>query len=317
MAFRDSIRKLSPAFLQEGVGERLMYVFGLELDAVMERLHQGIKARFPLVTGLQSKVITPGKADALALIGADRLIDRGLSESDLSYAVRLQRAIDTWRLAGTARAVLGQVLGYLLAFTPRVRMVSSRYAADPARVAWYFARGLIPSVVAASYPPARLSSQWETYEAGADPKAEPDNVLVTASGGNWDWDSLSQVDGSWGWWGAWIIIYATSPQDWAHEPTWELDPASPYTLGTAPGSLGLDVSSDVIESIRGILRTFKSGNVWIRQIIVSFDDALFDPEEPAGGGVNPDGYFGLASRIVSGEYVPSRFADAAYCDGVV
>lgn len=310
--FRDRIKVLSPAFLQEGVGERLMFVFGLELDAVMERLVQGVGARFPVITNLTTGEKTPALPDALAVIGTDRLIDRGLTETDLSYGIRLRRAFDSWRLAGSARAELGQVLGYLLQLVPMVRSVSSRYEADPARVAWRIQHGL--SGGPSSYPPALLSSTWDTYLDGADPTAEPDHVFALAgANGEWDWDSLSQVTGSWGWWGCFVILYSVAPDAWT-EPDGKWGDPGKWGDG---GAWGVTASANVGRSIRAIICAWKPAHVWVRYIIAAFDDSLFSPAAPAGGGINPDGRFGRWSKIVNGQYVRSRFTGARYASGIV
>lgn len=308
---RVSIRNISPAFLKEGVGERMMYVFGLAIDAAMERLLQGVGARFPVITNKLSREVTPGQPDALAVIGSDRLIERGLSESDLSFGTRLQRAFEAWQLAGGARAELAQVRGYLLALTPRVRLVSSRYAADPARVAWRLQQGL--SGGAASYPNARLSTRWDTYDPDRDPRAEPEHLQVAAGGGNWDWDSASQVTGSWGWWGTFAVFYATGANMWtAPAPKWGA--GVKWGAGSA---WGVTTSADVGRSMQLIIGRWKGAHSWVRCIIVSFDDNLFSPAAPAGGGVNPDGTFGRWSKIVDGECVRARFTGARYGAGVV
>lgn len=82
---------------------RVLYALGLVLGARLERVKKGIKARFP-----------GGGApeDALSEIGRDLKVVRGPDESRASYEVRLQRAIDDWRVAGTAWSILEQVRGY-------------------------------------------------------------------------------------------------------------------------------------------------------------------------------------------------------------
>src|SRR3954466_14377089 len=109
--FRTRVRALSPSWLQAGVDERIMYGFGLGLDALLSKLTQGVSSRFP----------TQASAATNALTGADRLMQPGLSEADASFAARLQRAFDSWRFAGSARAILSELLGFLLAKTPAVR----------------------------------------------------------------------------------------------------------------------------------------------------------------------------------------------------
>jgi hypothetical protein len=284
--FRDRIKLLSPSWMQDGTNEREAYVYGLACDAITDKLFQGARARFP----------TQAPTTALDEIGRDRLILRGLTESDESYGARLQRAFDSHQFSGAARAVLSQLLGFLLAKTPAVRFVSSRYDRS-------------------TYPPTRLDSSWDEYPVGRDPNAEPVHTYVTAAGGNLDWDSASEVSGSWSWWGSFVILEAVAPNNWANPATWAIGDTT-LTIGTLPGSTGLDVSSNVITSARGITKQFKGAHTWVRWIIISFDSGLFDPASPAGGGINPDGYFGRWERVVAGTYVPSRFSDARYCDGV-
>ena len=286
--FRDRVKALSPSWLQDGTNERELYVYGLGTDAASEKLFQGVRARFP----------TQAPTSAQDEIGRDRLILRGLSESNLSYGVRLQGAFDAWRYAGSWRGALAQFLGFLLAKTPAVRAVSSRYDHS------------------GGYPATRLDTSWDAYPVGRSPLAEPVHTYVTAAGGNWDWDSLSQVLGSWSWWGSFVVLESAAPNDWAHETTWLIGDST-LTIGTLPGCIGLDVSPNVMASAQGIAAQWKGAHTWIRWIIVSFDATLFDPALPAGGGINPDGLFGHWSKIVGGAYVPARFVNARYCDGVV
>jgi hypothetical protein len=346
-----------------------MYSMALVLDALVQKTLEGGLARMP----------TKCDASFLPVIGSDRLIGQGLTESVDSYRVRLQKAFEAWQLAGSARSVLVQTLGYLLALTPMVRMVSSRYSGNVADLLFITdATNTAPiqivtkrpsilktgdtvtisgvggntaanttttikvtgaraftldgttgnatytpgtGVVASSvfptvYPMQLLSTQWDTYAAGQDPQTAPLRQRGNFSGGLgiWDWDSVSQVIGSWGWWGAWLIVYAVAPNAWAHEASWLIGDTS-LTIGTLPGSIGLDVTWDVIASIRLIAGQFKGAHSWIRWIIVSLDASLFDPVGNAS--VNPDGTFGKWSKVVNNVYVPSRFANARYCDGVI
>src|SRR5690242_12205691 len=110
---RDRVRDLCPVWLREGVDERRFYSLGLCADGVLDKLTQGIQGRMP----------TRAASSFPPILSADRRISRGLTESDESFAGRLQRAFETWQLAGIPRAVLSQVLGYLLAVHPAVRMV--------------------------------------------------------------------------------------------------------------------------------------------------------------------------------------------------
>lgn len=273
MSIRDSLANICPSWLRDGVAERFVGTLGFGADLLVEKMLQGRNASLP----------GRGDPSALPLLGADRLVARGLSESDDSYAERLRTSIDHWRRAGSARAVLEEALGFLLATTPEILSVLQ-------------------------------SSVWDRYAAGADPTAAPEHIVGAA---NWDWDSLDQLGSVWArqWWRRWLVVFSTSPQAWTAP--------APFVFGT-PGvkigqtsnSIGLFCSPDVIKSLRNIVDLRKSAGTWYRWIIVSFDDALFDPEAPAGGGVNPDGTFGRWCKLSGNRYVSSRFANARYCDGV-
>ncbi len=261
----DFIRRASPPTLQSGRAERYMYTLALAQEAILERAEQAILARFPQMAN----------STALPLLGSDRLIAQGLTEGNVSYAGRLRRALEDWGAAGNAFSVLGQVLGYLSQWTPRVRTVSPKYSNTWAASGGVLVRGAIAA------------------------------------------DSLSPVDGSGGWWWWWLIIYSTGGQAFA-------GPA-PFKWGT-PGvrwgrrpdcSWGLNVPPSVGAGLRALLRLWKPGNAPCRNIIISFSDALFDPTQPSGGGINPDGKFGRRSKIVGGVYVPARFSNARYLNGVI
>jgi len=302
--FRDRVKTLCPAWLQDGVGERIMYDLGLSADANLEKLVQGVRARLP----------TRAAPSALPVLGADRVIGRGLTESDDSYRMRLQRAFEAWQLAGSARADLSQLLGFLLAVTPPVREVASRYAADPARIAWLLARGIILSDPGSSYPNARLSSKWDTYPAGRDPTSEPVHQFVDTAGGNWDWDSLSPKSGSWGWWSTYIVLYSTAPNAWIGKSgKW----GTGGKWGSSGNAWGVDKPAAVGRSIQIIVGQWKAAQAWCRSVIVCFDDTPFDPDQPVAGGVNPDGHFGRWSKIVGGVRMRARFTEARYGGEVI
>jgi hypothetical protein len=279
-------------------------------------------------------------------------------------------------LAGSARSVLVQTLGYLLALTPMVRMVSSRYSGNVADLLFIVgASNTAPieittkrpsilktgdtvtiwtvggntaanttttikvtgtrtftldgttgngtytqgtGVVASSvfptvYPMQLLSTQWDTYAGGQDPQTAPLHQRGNFSGslGVWDWDSVSQVIGSWGWWGAWLIVYAVAPNATFHK-------SGKWGSGVKWGSgaaWGVTESANVGRSILMIAGQWKGAQTWIRSLIVSFDASLFDPVGNAS--VNPDGTFGRWSKIVNGQRIPSRFGNARYGGGVV
>lgn len=100
--FRDRIRRASPPWLQHGWAEKLLYAFGVQIDAFADALVAGVKMRFP---GLYS-------FESLPLIGRERRIARGLLEDDATYAARLTRWFDDHRRRGGPYAMLAQLHAY-------------------------------------------------------------------------------------------------------------------------------------------------------------------------------------------------------------
>lgn len=173
MNLRDFIRAIAPPFLLEDGWEEYIYNLGLAADALLEKVAQGVSARVP----------TYGDESALPLIGDDRSIPSGLNEPGSSYALRLKRALTDWQRAGSARARMGQVLGYL--FTPRARIRT-----------------------------VTNSSRWETYEEGADITKAP---AVSRGLANWSWDDATVLP--WPpvplirqWIRIWTVLYANPTQ---------------------------------------------------------------------------------------------------------
>jgi hypothetical protein len=99
ITFRDTIRKISPTWLQTGRAQRLLYVPGLLFDALGDALTASVKIRFP---GLYS-------FDSLPLIGRERRIRRGRLETDATYAGRLTRWLQDHPYRGGPYALLAQL----------------------------------------------------------------------------------------------------------------------------------------------------------------------------------------------------------------
>ena len=95
-AFQDYRAALSPTALLNPIGAAFEEAFGHVEDALLDRVAASVRARF---AGL-------APADALAAIGADRLIERGPAESDSAYVARLVNAWSTWPWAGTPYGML-------------------------------------------------------------------------------------------------------------------------------------------------------------------------------------------------------------------
>lgn len=87
---------LAPTFLTGPAAQALLGGMGSVKDALADRAKMAAQVGMPLVA----------PADALAKIGVERSIPRGLTETDASYAARLQGAWQTWPFAGTAFGML-------------------------------------------------------------------------------------------------------------------------------------------------------------------------------------------------------------------
>lgn len=123
--FRDLIRQVSPGWLQTGTAERVLYAIGVQVDACGEALTAGLRARFPNVYS----------AETLPLIGRERRIRRGLTETDASYATRLRRWLGDHQRRGGPHALLAQFREYLLPLTFPMDLVyqsGARYLMDAA-----------------------------------------------------------------------------------------------------------------------------------------------------------------------------------------
>jgi hypothetical protein len=99
LTFRDTIKSISPPWLQTGLAERILYSMAVQCDAFGDALVAGVKQRFP---GLYS-------FDSLVLLGRERRIERGLVEGDAAYAERLTQWLVDHRRRGSGLALLKQL----------------------------------------------------------------------------------------------------------------------------------------------------------------------------------------------------------------
>jgi len=94
--YQDYHKTLSPTALLNPNGAAFEAAQGSLKDALLERCLQAVKAKYPNIA----------PADALSIIGADRQMHRGGSETDAAYAARLLNAWNVWPWAGTAYGLL-------------------------------------------------------------------------------------------------------------------------------------------------------------------------------------------------------------------
>jgi len=274
---RDLAKAISPRWLSTGVAEKYLAVCGMALDALNEKLRQGMWAHIP----------TYSTDDALPFIGADRGLVQGPSESAFAFASRCRLAYDDWQHAGSAWAVLRQMILFMSPQSPAVEIVSE-------------------------------NSVWQVYAAGSDTSQPP---AITVGASNWNWDlattppsALSPYTG--GWWRFWVILFATGSTPFA-APAPFVFGTSGVRIGQRPdASIGLNIPPSTVAGIRSIVATWKSANTWCRWIVISFDATLFDPTKSADGTHNPAGTFGNWGIVSANVMVASRFSSARYCDGV-
>jgi hypothetical protein len=279
MSFQDSI--VAPGMIPPWMGP----VSQAKLKAIGAGLDQLVGVGGKLAQAIEARMPTKCDASALPYIGQDLLIPQGVNESNTSYRGRLRVARPLWKtLAGTPQGVLKATLGCILPLAPRIR-----HATD--------------------------TGAWDTYEAGADTTQPPWHVSPLS---NMVWDGNGVIvngtkdpapAGVIPWWRFYIIIYATDVAWTSSSGTWG---SSGKTWGDATKSWGFNTPSAIFRQIQQVIRTWKSNHSWCRWVIVSFDDTLFDPWQAADGVHNTDGRFGRWSKIVGGQYVPARFANARY-----
>lgn len=102
LTHRDTMKQVCPPWLQRGLAEKILYALALHCDIMADAIIAGVKHRFP---GLYS-------FESLPLLGRERRIPRGRSESDAGYADRLTRFLTDHRRRGGPYAMLAQLFAY-------------------------------------------------------------------------------------------------------------------------------------------------------------------------------------------------------------
>lgn len=231
--FRSVFYKLAPSWLTTGDGERVLYSIGLLLDGFVERVRLGLIARWP-------EYDPP--ADALAAMGRDRVIVRGVNEDASAYGTRLIPWLDAHKKRGTAFELIRQIRAYLGGGI-MVRTVDERGN-------WY----TIDADGAQSYMLAQGNWDWDGSAAPTQRGRfwviiyPPDSASAVVKPGP-EWGDPSLWGGAWG--------------------------AAGYTWGT-------NATPDIVASVRAIVREWKPAGTTCSHIIVAFDPASFEPSDPPG-----------------------------------
>ena len=110
LTFRSARKFQGPAWLTLN-GESLLLGYSLDVlkDAWIERLRQGLLARFPQINPNGD----PPAPDALAAIGRDRGLVQGVTETAAHFGARLVNWLPTLKTKGNPFALLGQLAQYL------------------------------------------------------------------------------------------------------------------------------------------------------------------------------------------------------------
>lgn len=223
-----------PSFLIEGEGELVHGSLAALMSANTERAEEGLLARFPEYA----------HPSALAYLGRDRKIVRGIDEPAASYAARLVRWLDDHRVRGNPYALHAQLRAYAQADI-MVRTVDR-------------------------------SGNWFTTAA--------DGTLTAAiATGNWDWDATPAAQWSRFWvimyptadgkpWAKAAGTFGVGGGVWGGAV------GSPgYTIGTT-------ATAEQVSSVRQIVRDWMPDGTRCEWIIIAFDPASFDPTAPEPNG---------------------------------
>jgi hypothetical protein len=144
------------------------------------------------------------------------------------------------------------------------------------------------------------SGVWYTWQNGTVTRH-------VSTPNNWNWDGVATR-----WWRFWVIVDCSSASPFAREGTW-----GDGQLWGDGGTWGSTAQLTDVAALQSILRKWKPANTYCANIILSFDNTLFDPSLSAGDPKLPDGNFGNWGKQVSGVTVPARFSAAAYFDGAI
>ncbi len=121
--FRDTLRRISPPWLQGAIASRILFAIGVHVDGFADALVAGVKLRFP---GAYSP-------ESLPFIGRERRIARGPNEADGTYAERLTRWLTDHRRRGGPYALLSQLFGFWAAASFAIELIyvsGRRYSLD-------------------------------------------------------------------------------------------------------------------------------------------------------------------------------------------
>lgn len=155
--FVDSLAAKVPVWMTRPNGWRFLLSMVIWADIGLQILFESLYLRYPGV----------GTATALPYLGRSRMMMRGMSDTDQSFAARLVLWLDRWRTAGSQIALARAVQEYCTGL-PRVKVVN------------------------------RAGVMTDLAAGGAS---------STVSTVTWNWDSLSNPERAGFWSEVWIVVY--------------------------------------------------------------------------------------------------------------
>lgn len=244
--FRTTRKWMGPSWLTDGEGGLVGYALDLVKDASMKAFVLGLRARFPQDPADPTGQTT-APPDALAAIGRDRRMQRGIFETDVEYAARLPTWLDERKTAGNPFTLMRQ----LHAYTGTAHGCSFRTV--DARGNWYS-------------------------------RAADGSQSAVLKAGNWNWDNRPTDDqGRTRWSRFWVVIYpgtlwGPSPFNWG-------DTAGPRWGGSSSSTLGSTATPEQIATLRALVLDWMGAGKRCVNIILAFDPATFDPASPEPDGL--------------------------------
>jgi hypothetical protein len=136
----------------------------------------------------------------------------------------------------------------------------------------------------------------------------------TLNASNWDWDSETYPSGPEPWCRFWVVLNPPA-ELWTRLPALD-DPALWDGAVDSPGfTVGSTATPEQVAAVRRIVGEWKDEKSVCQNIIVCFEPGVFTPGET--NPPNPNGWYGNASRVISGVRTATRSPDAIYWPGSV
>ncbi len=256
MSFFELFQRLLPSWLRTDDGGDVAASLSLLADDFEARARLALISRFP--------AYAPDDA-ALAAIGRDRRIVRGINEPAAAYAARLARAFTDHKTRGNPYALLTQLQAYLQAPCV-VRTVDRR-------------------------------GNWYSIDADGLRSSSIDTA-------NWDWDGTPASPDWARFWVVIYPVDGTTPWavsgDWGDAALWGAG-----VWGNDDTTIGTTATPDQVASVRSIIRDWKPAGTTCEWVIIAFDDATFTPAgatDPSGDWGNWSDGAGAPVRLDTARY---------------